>query len=76
MPIAWNMGIGCAVMSYDQRLFVTFVADAAAAPDVSVFARFMEESYTELRTAAGVLPAEEEASDVPAPGSDMTALVA
>ena len=76
MPIAWNMGIGCAVMSYDQRLFVTFVADAAAAPDVSVFARFMEESFEELRTAAGVPPAEEEIGAERAPGSDVTALVA
>jgi WS/DGAT/MGAT family acyltransferase len=66
MPIAWNMGIGCAVMSYDQQLFVTFVADAAAAPDVAVFARFMEEAYTELRTAAGVPHADE----IPAPVPD------
>jgi hypothetical protein len=65
MPIAWNMGIGCGVMSYDQRLFVTFVADAAAAPDVAVLARFMEEAYTELRTAAGVPPAEEILAPVP-----------
>ncbi len=66
MPIGWNMGIGCAVMSYDQQLFVTFVADAAAGPDVAVLARFMEEAYAELRTSAGVPLAEE----IPAPVSD------
>jgi diacylglycerol O-acyltransferase len=66
MPIAWNMGIGCAVMSYDQHLFVTFVADAAAAPDVAVLARFMDQAYLDLRTAAGVPPAEE----IPAPVPD------
>lgn len=66
MPIAWNMGIGCAVMSYDQHLFVTFVADAAAAPDVSALARFMGEAYDELRTAAGVPPA----AEIPVPVPD------
>jgi diacylglycerol O-acyltransferase / wax synthase len=66
MPIGWNMGIGCAVMSYDQQLFVTFVADAAAGPDVAVLARFMEEAYTELRAAADVPLAEE----IPAPVPD------
>jgi WS/DGAT/MGAT family acyltransferase len=65
MPIAWNMGIGCAVMSYDQKLFVTFVADAAAAPDVALLAQFMDEAYMELRTAAGVPPAEEIPALVP-----------
>jgi diacylglycerol O-acyltransferase / wax synthase len=66
MPIGWNMGIGCAVMSYDQQLFVTFVADAAAGPDVAVMAGFMEEAYTELRTSADVPTAEE----IPAPVPD------
>jgi WS/DGAT/MGAT family acyltransferase len=58
MPIAWNMGIGCAVMSYDQHLFVTFVADAAAGPDVALLAQQMIEGYAELRAAAGVVPDE------------------
>jgi hypothetical protein len=58
MPISWDMGIGCAVMSYDQHLFVTFVADAAAAPDVALLAQQMTEEYAELRAAAGVLPDE------------------
>ncbi len=42
------------------------MADAAAARDVAVLARFMEEAYTELRTAAGVPLAEE----IPAPVPD------
>jgi WS/DGAT/MGAT family acyltransferase len=66
MPIGWNMGIGCAVMSYNQQLFVTFVADAAAGADVAVLARFMEEAYTEMRTSAGVPHADE----IPAPVPD------
>jgi WS/DGAT/MGAT family acyltransferase len=51
MPIAWDMGIGCAVMSYDRHLFVTLVADAASAPDVDLLAELMRREFDALRQA-------------------------
>jgi WS/DGAT/MGAT family acyltransferase len=53
VPIAWSMGIGCAVTSYDQSLYFGLVADRQAAPDVDVLREGIEVAWMELRTAAG-----------------------
>jgi len=53
VPIAWSMGIGCAVTSYDQSLYVGLTADRRAAPDVDLLRGGIERAWTELRTAAG-----------------------
>ncbi len=58
VPIAWEMGVGCAVTSYNQKLYFGLVADAQAAPDVDRLADFLTEAYVELRAAAGVAPSE------------------
>jgi WS/DGAT/MGAT family acyltransferase len=58
VPIAWEMGVGCAVTSYNQKLYFGLVADAQAAPDVERLAGFLTEAYVELRSAAGVAPSE------------------
>jgi WS/DGAT/MGAT family acyltransferase len=57
MPIAWDMGIGCAVMSYDQHLYVTLVADTASAPDVDLLGEMMRDAFEELRAAVCGPPA-------------------
>lgn len=54
IPIAWEMGIGCGVTSYDQRLYFGLIADAQAAPDVHRLKEFLDQAYVELRAAAGV----------------------
>jgi WS/DGAT/MGAT family acyltransferase len=51
MPIAWDMGIGCAVMSYDSHIYVTLVADTASAPDVDLLADMMRREFVALREA-------------------------
>ena len=53
VPIAWSMGIGCAVTSYDQSLYFGLVADRQAAPDVDVLREGMELAWMKLRTTAG-----------------------
>jgi WS/DGAT/MGAT family acyltransferase len=53
VPIAWSMGIGCAVTSYDQSLYFGLVADRQAAPDVDLLREGIERAWAELRTAAG-----------------------
>jgi hypothetical protein len=58
VPIAWEMGVGCAVTSYNQKLYFGLVADAKAAPDVGRLGDFLTEAYVELRSAAGVAASE------------------
>ncbi len=54
VPIAWSMGIGCAVTSYDQSLYIGLTADRQAAPDVDLLREGIERAWTKLRAAAGV----------------------
>jgi diacylglycerol O-acyltransferase / wax synthase len=54
VPIAWEMGIGCAIMSYNGTLFLGLNADTGAAPDAHLLSTYLVESYRELRSAAGV----------------------
>jgi WS/DGAT/MGAT family acyltransferase len=53
-PPLWGMGINCGVMSYNGSLFFGLVADAQAAPDVERLRDFLDQSYVELRIAAGI----------------------
>jgi len=54
VPVGYAVGCGCAIMSYDQRLYFGLTADAQAMPDVESLKAFLEESFVELRKAAGV----------------------
>jgi len=57
VPIAWEMGIGCAIASYNGALYLGLNADLGAAPDAHLLSDYLIESYVELRNAAGVSPA-------------------
>ena len=65
VPIAWEMGVGCAVTSYNQKLYFGLMADAKAAPDVDRLGDFLQQSYVELRSAAGVTATEAETTVAP-----------
>ncbi|HSB12796.1 MAG TPA: wax ester/triacylglycerol synthase family O-acyltransferase [Blastocatellia bacterium] len=54
VPVGYAVGCGCAIMSYDQKLYFGLTADAQAMPDVESLKAFLEESFVELRKAAGV----------------------
>jgi diacylglycerol O-acyltransferase / wax synthase len=56
VPIAWEMGIGCAIASYNGTIYVGLTADVGAAPDAHLLSDFLVESYVELREAAGASP--------------------
>jgi len=64
MPLAWEMGVGCGVTSYDQRLYFGLMADPNAAPDVARLKEFLNQAFVELRSAAGV-----DRSDLPRVGA-------
>ena len=52
VPIGFNMGVGCAIMSYDQKLFFGLTSDTGVVPDVERLKEFLEEAFAELREAA------------------------
>ncbi len=64
MPLAWEMGVGCGVTSYDQKLYFGLMADPNAAPDVGRLKEFLDQAFVELRSAAGV-----DKSDLPQMGA-------
>jgi len=49
VPTGYDLGVGCAVHSYDGKLFFGLIADAQAAPDVSRLRDFLLVSFEELR---------------------------
>ena len=64
MPLAWEMGVGCGVTSYDQKLYFGLMADPNAAPDVARLKEFLDQAFVELRSVAGV-----DKSDLPQVGA-------
>jgi diacylglycerol O-acyltransferase len=64
MPLAWEMGVGCGVTSYDQKLYFGLIADPNAAADVGRVKEFLDQAFVELRSAAGV-----DKSDLPQMGA-------
>jgi len=56
VPIGGEMGMNCAVMSYNGTLFVGFTGDAQAIPDISSLPTLLTASFAELRDAV-VVPA-------------------
>jgi diacylglycerol O-acyltransferase len=49
VPTGCDLGVGCAVHSYDGKLFFGLLADAHAAPDVDRLRDFLVLSFDELR---------------------------
>ena len=54
VPVGFSVGCGCAIMSYDQHLYFGLTADVQAMPDVERLREALDESFAELRAAAGV----------------------
>ena len=56
VPLTWEQGIAVGITSYDQALYFAFTADTKVVPDVKRLKEFLDQSFLELRTAAGVTP--------------------
>lgn len=54
VPVGYAIGCGCAIMSYDQNLYFGLTSDTQAMPDVEKLKEALEQSFIELRAAAGV----------------------
>ncbi|HUO60770.1 MAG TPA: wax ester/triacylglycerol synthase family O-acyltransferase [Candidatus Acidoferrales bacterium] len=51
VPIGGEMGMNCAVLTYNGTLFVGFTGDAPAIPDIAELAKFFYDSFVDLRSA-------------------------
>jgi diacylglycerol O-acyltransferase len=54
VPIGYAIGVGCAILSYDQKLFFGLSSDTQAMPNVETFKELLDQSFTELRERAGI----------------------
>ena len=66
VPVGNDLGMGCAIQSYNQKLYFGITSDAAAAPDAAHMREFLSDSFRELLRAAG-LPEQPEARPAPRP---------
>jgi WS/DGAT/MGAT family acyltransferase len=53
VPIGGEMGMNCAVLSYNGTAYFGFTGDAKAVPDLKRFEKLLAASFAELRRAAG-----------------------
>ena len=61
VPLSFDLGLSVGVTSYNQRLYFGLMTEPSAVPNVDLLKRYVDESFLELRDAAGVGP-----TDVPA----------
>lgn len=54
IPVGFDMGVGCAIFSYNQALHIGLNSDLAACPDVEVLREGFEIAIAELKESAGV----------------------
>jgi WS/DGAT/MGAT family acyltransferase len=65
VPVGNDMGMGCAIQSYNQKITFGITSDYAAAPDAHHMQEFLFESFAELRKAAGLPEAQHRVTPMP-----------
>ena len=53
VPVGGEMALNCAILTYDGKAYFGFSGDSKAAPDLDEMERLLQESFAELREAAG-----------------------
>ena len=56
VPVGGEMALNCAILSYNGTVYFGFSGDVHAAPDLRRLEQLLNESFTELRDAAGIRP--------------------
>lgn len=54
VPIGGEMGINCAVLTYNGTAFIGLTTDVKAVPDLAALEAFLNQSFVELAKAAGI----------------------
>lgn len=65
VPVGNDLGMGCAIQSYNQKITFGITSDYAAAPDAHHMQEFLFESFAELRKAAGLPEAHHHVTPAP-----------
>ena len=52
VPVGYRLGLGCAILSYNQTLYFGLSSDAKAMADVEKFKEILEEVFADLKAAA------------------------
>jgi len=55
VPVGGEMAVNCAILSYNGMAYFGFSGDVHAAPDLRRLEKLLQESFTELRNAAGII---------------------
>jgi len=56
VPVGGEMAMNCAILSYNGTVFFGFSGDVHAAPDLKRMESLLQETFGELREAAGIVP--------------------
>ena len=56
VPIGGELALNCAILSYDGVFYFGFSGDAHISPDLACLEKFVQLSFAELRSAAGLSP--------------------
>ena len=56
VPIGAQMGMNCAIQSYNGTLYFGFAGSDAVVPDVDILPRFLDQAFAGLIVAAGIKP--------------------
>nr|WHV03885.1 putative wax ester synthase/acyl-CoA:diacylglycerol acyltransferase [uncultured bacterium] len=54
VPVGWDLGVCCAIFSYDQKLFIGLNADLGACDDAGLLRELLDGAFAELKAVAGV----------------------
>ncbi len=69
VPVGGEMAVNCAILSYNGMVYFGFSGDVQAAPDLRRMEKLLLASFTELRDAAGIRPAQKKRTRRKEPGS-------
>ena len=58
VPVGGELAVNCAILSYNGTVYFGFSGDVHAAPDLRRLEKLLVTSFTELRAAVGIKPAE------------------
>ena len=64
VPIGYGLGLGCAILSYNQTLHFGLSSDKQAMPDVGKFKEILDEVFAELKETADKLGSQSQSAAV------------
>jgi len=54
VPVGFAVGVSCAILSYDQKLYFGITSDGVAMPDIEKLIEYLNQTFADLRVVAGV----------------------